>query len=40
MLRRECRLFILGDWISQFTYAVFDGQQMILNNYLEGETEP
>ena len=40
MLSHDCRLFILGDWISQFTYAVFDGQQIILNNYLEGETEP
>ena len=39
MLSRECRLLLLGDWITQFTYARFDGEQMILDTYLEGETE-
>lgn len=39
-LSRESRVIILGDWISQFTYAVFDGQSIHLNNYLEGETQP
>ena len=39
-LSRDARVIILGDWISQFTYAVFDGQTMKLDNYLEGETQP
>jgi UDP-2,3-diacylglucosamine hydrolase len=39
-LSKEARVIILGDWISQFTYAVFDGQTIQLNNYLEGETQP
>lgn len=37
MLRRDCRILILGDWITQFTYAVFDGEHMFLENYVEGE---
>lgn len=40
MIARTCRLVILGDWISQFTYAVYDGGQMFLENYIEGETQP
>lgn len=38
MLTRNSRIMILGDWISQFTYAVFDGEHMFMENYLEGET--
>ena len=34
------RMLILGDWISKFTYAVFDGENLFLENYIEGETEP
>ncbi len=40
MLTRESRVVILGDWISQFTYAVFDGTNFYLENYVEGETNP
>ncbi len=40
MLTRESRVVILGDWISQFTYAVFDGTSLYLENYVEGETCP
>ena len=40
MLNRNSRVLILGDWISQFTYAVFDGEHLFLENYIEGETEP
>jgi len=36
---RSARLLVLGDWISQFTYAVFDGENMFLENYVEGETK-
>lgn len=40
MLNRNSRVLILGDWINQFTYAVFDGEHLFLENYIEGETEP
>ena len=40
MLNRNSRVLILGDWISQFTYAVYDGEHLFLENYIEGETEP
>ena len=40
LLSRTSRILILGDWISQFTYAVFDGNQLWMENYIEGETEP
>ena len=40
MLTRSCRLMILGDWIWQFTYAVFDGEMMCMENYIEGESKP
>lgn len=33
-------LFILGDWIGEYTYAVFDGETMYLENFVEGETIP
>ena len=37
MLSKQSRLMILGDWINQFTYAVFDGEHMYMENYVEGE---
>lgn len=40
MLSRTTRLLILGDWISLFSYAVFDGEHLFMENYIEGETEP
>ena len=39
-LTRHTRLMILGDWISQFTYAVYDGEHMFLEEYIEGESRP
>lgn len=39
-LARHTRLMILGDWISQFTYAVYDGEHMFLEEYVEGESLP
>jgi UDP-2,3-diacylglucosamine hydrolase len=33
-------MMILGDWIWQFTYAVFDGEHLFLEQYIEGETKP
>lgn len=38
MLNRNTRIMILGDWITQFTYAVFDGEHLIMEEYEEGET--
>lgn len=39
-LPHDARLMILGDWIDKFTYAVFDGENLFLENYIEGETHP
>ncbi|MBR1469454.1 MAG: UDP-2,3-diacylglucosamine diphosphatase [Prevotella sp.] len=36
----RARMLILGDWIQQFTYAVFDGEHMFLEEYVEGESQP
>jgi UDP-2,3-diacylglucosamine hydrolase len=30
---------VLGDWITQFSYVVFDGEHLFLENYVEGETK-
>lgn len=38
MISRQTRLIVLGDWISQFTYAVYDGKNLCLENYVEGES--
>ena len=40
MLSRQSRMAILGDWIYQFTYAMFDGEHFYLESYVEGESEP
>lgn len=36
----RARMMILGDWIWQFTYAVFDGEHLLLEEYVEGESQP
>lgn len=38
MLSRSSRILILGDWIQCFTYAVFDGENMFMENFVEGES--
>jgi UDP-2,3-diacylglucosamine hydrolase len=38
VLPSNTRVVILGDWITQFTYAVFDGERLFVENYEEGET--
>ena len=38
MLNASSRVLILGDWINYFTYAVFDGEHLFLENYIEGES--
>ena len=39
MLSRSARILILGDWIHEFSYAVFDGENMFLEQYIEGESQ-
>lgn len=38
MLSHQQRMLILGDWITQFTYAVFDGSHLMTYEYEEGES--
>ena len=38
-LSATARILILGDWINYFSYAVFDGENLFLENYIEGETQ-
>lgn len=40
MLSRTARVVLLGDWINLFTYAVFDGEHLFLEEFVEGETQP
>ena len=40
MLSRSARLLLLGDWINQFTYAIFDGEHLFLEEFIEGESMP
>ena len=39
-LGEDNRLFILGDWINLYTYLKFDGEEISLHRYVEGETKP
>lgn len=38
MLSKSSRVLIIGDWIHNFSYAVFDGEHLFLEEYVEGET--
>lgn len=38
MLSDSARFVILGDWITKFSFAVFDGEKLLIENYIEGET--
>ncbi|MBR1941950.1 MAG: UDP-2,3-diacylglucosamine diphosphatase [Bacteroidaceae bacterium] len=38
-LSKTSRVLILGDWISLFTYAVFDSEHLFMEQYIEGETK-
>ena len=38
MLSRDTRLLILGEWVDLCTYAVFDGKDLRLEAYVEGES--
>ncbi len=39
MLSHTARLLVIGDWITQFTYVVWDGEKLEMKNYVEGETK-
>ncbi len=39
MLSKKTLLIMLGDWINLFTYAVFDGENLFLSEFVEGESE-
>lgn len=39
MLSRDTRLCILGEWMTLFTFAVWDGEHLFMDNFIEGETE-
>ncbi len=38
MLSRTSSMLILGDWINEFSYAVFDGENIYLEHFIEGES--
>lgn len=38
LLTHDTRMMILGDWITHFTYAVFDGEHLFMENYIEGDS--
>ncbi|MCQ2096144.1 MAG: UDP-2,3-diacylglucosamine diphosphatase [Bacteroidaceae bacterium] len=38
-LSDEARVMILGQWYSLFTYVVFDGNELVTNHFIEGETK-
>jgi len=39
MLSRDARIVILGEWMSLFTYAEWDGTHLVVENFVEGETQ-
>jgi len=38
-LTRKARMIILGDWISHFSYVVFDGEHLFMEQYIEGVSQ-
>jgi len=38
-LSKKARVIILGDWINQFSYAVWDGEHLFMSQYIEGESK-
>lgn len=38
LLSKDARIVILGEWITLFTYAVWDGEHLFVDNFIEGET--
>lgn len=40
MISKSSRVLILGDWITYFSYVVFDGENLFMEQYVEGDTQP
>ena len=38
-LTKKARVIVLGDWISQFSYVVYDGEHLFMSQYIEGESK-
>ena len=38
-LHSGARVLFIGDWITRYTFARFDGQTLTMDNYIEGQTE-
>ena len=38
-LTRKARMIILGDWITHFSYVVFDGEHLFMEQYIEGVSQ-
>lgn len=38
-LNRDARMMILGDWIHEFSFAVFDGEHLFMEEFVEGESQ-
>ena len=39
-LSRKSRMIVLGDWITLFSFVVYDGEHMFMSEYIEGESQP
>ncbi|MDO5761100.1 MAG: UDP-2,3-diacylglucosamine diphosphatase [Bacteroidales bacterium] len=39
LLSKDARVVILGEWMTLFTYAVWDGEHLFVDNFIEGETK-
>ena len=39
-LSRKSRMMVLGDWITQFSYVVYDSEHIFISEYIEGESQP
>ena len=38
-LSKKVRMMVLGDWITQFSYVVWDGEHLFMSEYVEGESQ-
>ena len=38
-LTKKARMIILGDWISHFSYIVYDGSHLLMSQYIEGQSQ-
>ena len=38
-LSKKVRMMVLGDWITQFSYIVWDGEHLFMSEYVEGDSQ-